>query len=168
MPDTVRFEDWAAQQGIGLSELAKINAAGIRLPVIFEKNGEATLPEDFVRVADIDLLFRALQIKPRMEVHTDDHRDPSGADQSVRRPKKHTKPLKRPSKGRQQLYFDPAELPPDALLTVKDVAAWSGFSVVSIERRRRLGQEPRFQRLAPSGAIRYRVADVAAWLEAGR
>lgn len=162
MSGTVSFEEWAAREGIGLCELAKITAAGVRLPVIVQDNGDVLLPAEFSEVANTPLLLRALKIEPRKQTALKEPRP-------VTRPfGNFARPLKRPTKGRQTLHFDPAELPPDALLTVKDVAAWSGFSVVSIERRRRLGQEPRFQRLAPSGAIRYRAADVAAWLEAGR
>lgn len=167
MPGTVLFEDWAARQGIGLAELAKITAAGVRLPIIIQDDGGVRLPADFAERANTQLLLRALNIEPSVATPVADCTD-AGVKEPLFRSLIPGKALKRPSKGRQQLYFDPAELPPDALLTVKDVAAWSGFSVVSIERRRRLGQEPRFQRLAPSGAIRYRAADVAAWLEAGR
>ncbi len=162
MSSTIGFVEWANQQGIGLAELAKINAAGVQLPVIILDDGDVRLPADFVEIANTPLLLRALKIEPGKRVAA--MTPPTVVGLAV----KPTKPLKRPGKGRQPLHFDPAELPPDALLTVKDVAAWSGFSVVSIERRRSLGQEPRFQRLAPSGAIRYRAADVAAWLEAGR
>jgi hypothetical protein len=162
MSGTVSFEEWAAREGIGLRELAKITAAGVRLPVIVQDNGDVLLPAEFTEVANTPLLLRALKIEPCKQTALKEPRP-------VTRPLgSFARPLKRPTKGRQPLHFDPAALPPDALLTVKDVAAWSGFSVVSIERRRRLGQEPRFQRLAPSGAIRYRAADVAAWLEAGR
>ncbi|MBS7804063.1 helix-turn-helix domain-containing protein [Rhizobiales bacterium TNE-4] len=162
MSSTIGFEDWAAQQGIGLAELAKITAAGVRLPVIVQDDGDVRLPADFVEIANTPLLLRALKIAPRKAQSPEWPATP--AEQPHRLPVRSSKPLKRPTKGRQVLHFDPAELPPDALLTVKDVAAWSGYSVVTIERRRRQGQVPKFQRLPPNGAIRYRAADVAAWL----
>jgi predicted DNA-binding transcriptional regulator AlpA len=168
MPATVLFEDWAASQGIGLAELAKISAAGVRLPIIVQDDGGVRLPADFAERANTQLLLRALKIEPSGDIGAAVRKEPAVEGPLPCSILMSGKPLKRPSKGRQPLYFDPANLPPDALLTVKDVAAWSGFSVVTIERRRRQGQLPKFQRLPPHGAIRYRAADVAAWLGAQR
>ncbi|WP_179251257.1 helix-turn-helix transcriptional regulator [Enemella evansiae] len=55
---------------------------------------------------------------------------------------------------------------PAALLTARDVSAQIGYSVSTIYRRRSLGESlPRAVKL-PGGAVRWRQADVDAWLEA--
>ena len=52
----------------------------------------------------------------------------------------------------------------DDMLTTRDVAEWLGVSVQFLEIARHRGYGPKFVRIGP-GRIRYRRADVLAWLE---
>lgn len=55
---------------------------------------------------------------------------------------------------------------PAALLTAKDLSLQIGYSVSTIYRKRSLGESlPRAMRL-PDGAVRWRQAEVDAWLDA--
>ena len=60
------------------------------------------------------------------------------------------------------LIFDPGALPEDALLTTKEVAAWTRFSVVAFEKWRANGRGPRAT--VVENRIRYRVGSVREWL----
>jgi predicted DNA-binding transcriptional regulator AlpA len=51
----------------------------------------------------------------------------------------------------------------ESLMTEHDVARVTGLSVASVRRWRLLGQGPRFLKIG--SAVRYRPADVAAWIE---
>ena len=52
----------------------------------------------------------------------------------------------------------------DDLLTTRDVAEWLGVSIQFLEIGRHRGYGPKFVRIGPA-RIRYRRADVLAWLE---
>ena len=55
-------------------------------------------------------------------------------------------------------------LPPSALLTRSQVAALSGFAVISLKKWAVAQRGPKITRV--EGRPRYRAADVAAWLNA--
>ena len=54
------------------------------------------------------------------------------------------------------------------LVTTAEAAKRLGLSPYTLRRKRNDGTGPRFVKLGPKGGIRYRLADLAAWLvEAG-
>jgi hypothetical protein len=76
----------------------------------------------------------------------------------------------RKAMGPSALDFDPATLPDDARLTTPEVAAWTRFACVSLEkwraaRRRGVRRGPDFENV--EGAVRYRVGAVREWLAEG-
>ena len=71
-----------------------------------------------------------------------------------------------PKKAHAQDVPDLSKLPPDALLTRDQVAALSGFAVVTLKVWAPKGRGPKITYL--EGRPRFKVRDVREWMEAGQ
>lgn len=71
----------------------------------------------------------------------------------------------RPAHGRRKDYVqipDLQNLPPDALLTRKQVCALSGYAIITLKKWAVAGRGPRITRV--EGYPRYRAEDVGNWI----
>jgi len=67
---------------------------------------------------------------------------------------------------RREGFVDIGAMPPDALITQKQLAQICGFTVPALRKWARCGRGPRIVRI--EGCPRYRVADVREWLRGDR
>jgi hypothetical protein len=73
--------------------------------------------------------------------------------------------ISRPAHGRRKDYVripDLQNLPPDALLTRKQVCALSGYAIITLKKWAVAGRGPRITRV--EGYPRYRAEDVSNWI----